>query len=71
MSLRIVQLNCQRSCAVMNDLSLVLVDERVNVALLQELYVSKDRVCELPSTWRVCVGQGCGGRVTRAWKRCV
>ena len=53
MALRIVQLNCQRSCAVMNDLSAVLLREGVNVALLQELYVAKDRVCGLSSSWRV------------------
>ena len=37
----------------MNDLSAVLLREGVNVALLQELYMAKDRVCALPSSWRV------------------
>ena len=32
-ALNIVQLNCQRSCAIMNDLSAVIVKERVNVTL--------------------------------------
>lgn len=52
MALKVIQLNCQRSHAVMNDLSAVLVDEKVNVALLQELYVAKERICGLPGTWR-------------------
>lgn len=34
MALRFVLLNCHSSCAVMNDLSRVLVYEKVNVALL-------------------------------------
>lgn len=60
MALWIVQLNSQMTSAVMSDLSLVLMSERVNFALLQELYVPKERVCGLLSTWRVYV---CG-RVT-------
>lgn len=55
MALKVIQLNYQRSYAVMNDLSAVLMDERVSVALLQELYVAKERVCGLPSTWRVYI----------------
>lgn len=49
MSLNILQLNCRRFFAVMNDLSVVLTNKKVNVALLQEVYVSKDHVCGLPS----------------------
>lgn len=48
----IVQLNCQRSCGDMNDLSSVLMNEKVNVAMLQELYVLKERLCGLPCSWR-------------------
>ena len=33
MALRIVQENCQRSCAVINDLSAMLLREGVNVAV--------------------------------------
>lgn len=54
-SLRIVQLNCQRFCADVNDLSSMLINEKVNVAILQELYVLKERLCGLPSTWRAYV----------------
>ena len=39
-SLNILQLNCQRSYAVLNDLSAVLVDEKVNVARVV-LYVNR------------------------------
>lgn len=48
MSLNILQLNCRRFFTV-NDLSVVLTNKKVNVALLQEVYVSKDHVCGLPS----------------------
>ena len=43
-----ILLICQRSCAVMNDLIGVMRERRVSVALLQELCVSKKRMCELP-----------------------
>ena len=53
--LNILQLICQRSCAVMNDLIGVMRERRVSVALLQELCVSKERMCGLPSSWRAYV----------------
>ena len=61
--LNILQLICQRSCAVMNDLIGVMRERRVSVALLQELCVSKERMCGLPRPRSLCV--------KRAWKRYV
>ena len=66
MSLNILQLNCQRSHSVMNDLSVFLTDMRVNVALLQQLYITNDRVTAEPMAgirlW-ACTDQGCDNRV--------
>ena len=66
MSLNILQLNCQRSHSVMNDLSVMLTGMRVNVALLQELYVTNDRVSAEPMAdihLRTRADQGCDSRV--------
>lgn len=52
MALRVVQLNYQRSYAVMNDLSAVLVDECCVVA---GVYVSKERVCGLVGIRPCCM----------------
>ena len=61
--LNILEQICQRSCAVMNDLIGVMRERRVSVALLQELCVSKERMCVLPSSWRAYV---CGHVPTKA-----
>lgn len=50
---RVLQCNCQRAYAVMCDLSGVIVDKCVTVALLQELYVINGRMSGLPIGWDV------------------
>ena len=53
--LNILQLICQKSFAVMNDLICVRRERRVSVALLQELCVSIERMSGRPSTWQAYV----------------
>lgn len=54
-SLQFIQLNCQRMYECMCDLSVMMVSERVSVALVQEPYVRNGRVCGLPLGMRVYV----------------
>lgn len=50
---KMLQLNCQKSYKVMCDLGVIMSDEKINIALLQEPYVSNGRVCGLPCDMRV------------------
>ena len=52
--LNILQLICQRSCAVMNDLIGVMRERRVSVALLQELCVKRAHVWTAKAAVVVC-----------------
>ena len=51
-SVSFIQLN-QRAYGVLCDVGRVLYERWVNVALLQEVYVSCGSMCRLPSSWRV------------------
>ena len=59
----VLQANCQRSYAVMCELSQNILEDSIEVCLFQEPYVCKSRVCSLPARARVFVSVSGGASV--------